>query len=351
MHNDGSAPSRGSALRCSQSAESAGAEGRGTGRGTGHPETPSTGRGPPEAAPGTSRRQGRGLRRGWGYTGRGTWWGFGCSRGDTGDLKCCGGSSSAGGGGGRQQRGSPGVCAHREHDLEVVEQLDVLGDAGAGPADHVVLAMKRVMLEAGTGTAESPPAPTAQTPQPTSVPSRGTGTGPAWLSPVTPLVTSPVPGAGRATGCPMGQGCMAGTPQRTLPLWRSPLGRDVLLPPVTPAGSCRAGQDGPPGGCHREQRDKNPAQQGQGSVLRPGTPPDDALLARVVQGHEELRLLPDVADEVADAEVEVVGGRSGPVGAVAWCSLLRALWGTRWGAQGGSALGTAPGMGGIRLWA
>lgn len=43
-------------------------------------------------------------------------------------------------------------------------------------------------------------------------------------------------------------------------------------------------------------------------VLCPGTPPDDALLAGVVQGHEELRLLPDVADEIADAEVEVVRG-------------------------------------------
>lgn len=83
------------------------------------------------------------------------------------------------------------------------------------------------------------------------------------------------------------------------------------------------------GECHREQQEKHPAQHGQGSDLRPGAPPDDALLARVVQGHEELRLLPDVADEVADAQVEVVRGRSSPVGAVAWRSLLRALGGTR----------------------
>lgn len=34
------------------------------------------------------------------------------------------------------------VCAHREDDPEVVEQLDVLGDARAGPADHVALAAR-----------------------------------------------------------------------------------------------------------------------------------------------------------------------------------------------------------------
>lgn len=44
---------------------------------------------------------------------------------------------------------APRGCAHREHGLEVVEQLDVLGDAGAGPADHVVLA-------AGEARAEEP---------------------------------------------------------------------------------------------------------------------------------------------------------------------------------------------------
>ena len=42
----------------------------------------------------------------------------------------------------RQQRCSRGVCAHREDGLEVVEQLDVLRDARAGPADHVVLAAR-----------------------------------------------------------------------------------------------------------------------------------------------------------------------------------------------------------------
>lgn len=66
------------------------------------------------------------------------------------------------------------------------------------------------------------------------------------------------------------------------------------------------------------------------SAVPPGTPPDHALLAGVVQRHEELRLLTDVADEVAHAEVEVVGGRSRQAGAAAQLALLWALWGRRW---------------------
>lgn len=52
-----------------------------------------------------------------------------------------------------------------------------------------------------------------------------------------------------------------------------------------------------------------PARVGQrGRSCTAGAPPDHALLAGVVQSHEELRLLPDVADEVAHAEVEAVRG-------------------------------------------
>lgn len=92
--------------------------------------------------------------------------GFGCLEGDTGcggasgphawcwmHPKCCNGgehlcrqqggeeaqAALQEGRGRQQQRCSPAVCAHREDGLEVVEQLDVLGDARAGPADHIVL--------------------------------------------------------------------------------------------------------------------------------------------------------------------------------------------------------------------
>lgn len=141
-------------------------------------------------------------------------------------------------GGQRQQRGSPGLCAHREDGPEVVEQLDVLGDAGAGPADHVVLAARGRRggeepghQDLGAGAqrvpalwgapagqrlpASSPranpaawagvlwpraghcpplPAPTTQTPRPTSGSGHSTRTGPAWPSPA-------------AGGCQPSPGC------------------------------------------------------------------------------------------------------------------------------------------------
>lgn len=62
---------------------------------------------------------------------------------------------------------------------------------------------------------------------------------------------------------------------------------------------------------------------------RESTAPDHALLSGVVQRHEELRLLADVADEVAHAEVEAVGGRSRQACAAARLALLRALQGKR----------------------
>lgn len=70
-----------------------------------------------------------------------------------------------------------------------------------------------------------------------------------------------------------------------------------------------------------------PAELGQGrwGLAPHPCPPDDALLGGVVQRHEELRLLPDVADEVAHAEVEAVGRRGRPAGAAAQRALLRAL--------------------------
>lgn len=37
-----------------------------------------------------------------------------------------------------------GTCAHREDGFQVVEQLDVLRDPRAGPADQIVLAAKRM---------------------------------------------------------------------------------------------------------------------------------------------------------------------------------------------------------------
>lgn len=51
---------------------------------------------------------------------------------------CLGIGGAEGGSDGSGSRNRPG--AHREDGLEVVEQLNVLGDPGAGPADQVVLA-------------------------------------------------------------------------------------------------------------------------------------------------------------------------------------------------------------------
>lgn len=67
----------------------------------------------------------------------------------------------------------------------------------------------------------------------------------------------------------------------------------------------------------RAQRGGSAAPQRRGS-----TAPDHALLSGVVQRHEELRLLADVADEVAHAEVEAVGGRSRQACAAARLALL-----------------------------
>lgn len=37
--------------------------------------------------------------------------------------------------------------------------------------------------------------------------------------------------------------------------------------------------------------------------------PDDGLFDGVVEGHEELRILPDAAHKVADKNVQAMGGR------------------------------------------
>ena len=154
----------------------------------------------------------------------------------------------------QQQRCSRGVCAHREDSLEVVEQLDVLGDPRAGPADHVVLAARgrqggeepaagaghqdsragaqRVPAQQGFSQAKAAgkqptskhraqplPAPAAQTPCPTSGPSGGTRTGPAWPSPAAGgCQPSPACGVGSLQAL---WGCQLTGPlhRATLPQW------------------------------------------------------------------------------------------------------------------------------------